>query len=73
MENKKQIAIISFSTRQVLIFSSHLSTHSLLHAPHAHHSEQITDNPQKTEDVLLSKELQYNKCVICTKDTVEQV
>lgn len=55
-------------------FFLHIScTHSLLHAPHTHHSEQITDNPQKTEDVLLSKELQYNKCVICTKDTVEQV
>lgn len=38
--------------------------------PHVHPFEQSTDNPQKkTDDVLLSKVLQYNKYVICTKDT----
>lgn len=49
--------------------------HCLLRTPCVHCLEQLIDSPpqKKTEDVLLSKVLQYNKYVICTKDTIEQV
>lgn len=55
---------LSFSTFQVICAYFHLS------------NEQAVPSPKKkkqTEDVLFFKVLQYNKYMICTKDTTGPV
>lgn len=62
-----------FHMSSTLFWGEISDIHCLLRTPRVHCLEQLIDSPPKKTDVLLSKVLQYNKYVVCTKDTIEQV